>query len=148
MRNRNDRTLISSLSTCWILNAVSMSILAVTSSRITTAFRLSIALARPTSWLWPWEKPRSPTPTVVSSVQLWRPAIFWRTEEHIESLYSESGSRFWRIVPGKRTGSRAKNVTRLRSACLSTVEISISLMMRPDSGRIATRRASARVQCS
>ena len=48
--------------------------------------------------------------------------------------------------PGKRTGSCAKNVTRLRKACLSTFEMSIpSIRMRPDSGRIVANSASDKV---
>ena len=67
--------------------------------------------------------------------------ILERTERHSASVYSESGSRFRRRVPGNKIGSWARKVMRWRRVCLSTCERSISsiLMVPVDGCRVASK---------
>ena len=82
----------------------------------------------------------------MSRVQACRAAIFERTDEHSSSEYSSRGSRFARIVPGNRTGSWARKVTRLRRACLSTVAMSMpSIKILPVLGGVVASSESASV---
>ncbi len=50
------------------------------------------------------------------------------------------------MLPGKRTGSCARKVTRLRRAWRLTVEMSMpSMRILPDTGKVVARSESARV---
>ena len=130
-----------------------------TSSNITIGLLLKMARARPTSCRSPWLRLRPPVSISMPSVQRWRTLILRKTDSQSSSECSSRGSRFWRRVPGKRTGSWARNVycagsavkyhvsrwlgltTRLRRASFFTIDTSMSSMiMRPDSGATKASR--------